>query len=57
MALSIQDQIHPEDGAKDTFVTGNNQALNTEAMEKMSEASRKIHSSVMSRDGDSKHNK
>lgn len=58
MALSQQDQIQPEGGNKDAFVTGN-QALNTESMEKMSEASKtnKIQSSVMSRDGDSKHNK
>lgn len=59
MALSQQDQIHPEDGGKDGLITNVNQVLNTESMEKMSEASRtnRIQSSVMSRDGDSKHNK
>ena len=58
MALSQQDQIVPEDAGKDG-PHGNNQVLNTESMEKMSEASRtnKIQSSVMSRDGDSKHNR
>lgn len=58
MALSQQDQIHPEEIAHGA-VGGNNQVLNTESMEKMSEASRtnKIQSSVMSRDGDSKHNR
>lgn len=60
MALSLQDQIHPEEGAvKEGQGANNNQAINTESMEKMSEASRtnKIQSSVISRDGDSKHNK
>ena len=56
LALSLTDQIKPEDGTgKEAFVT-NNQQVNTDSMEKMSDASRtnRLHSSVMSRDGDSK---
>lgn len=57
MALSLQDQVPVEEapGGKEAFVTNNQ----TEALEKMSDASRtnRLHSSVMSKDEDSKLNK
>lgn len=62
MELSLQDQIDivpPEGIGKQTIITNPNQVLNTESMQRMSEASRtkKLESSVMSKDEDSKLNR